>query len=354
MSVRLSISGIEVSIESENSSLLAYCSRFLRAFSSHSCDAKLDLEVYFSGNRRSRSETLDLPKILGAGVKVYGNSIEICAHQAAGVFCEVRNDRNDGHQVIYCHSEISRVRRLWRLIKGRKQSQNQLHMTMLRQGVLLPVLALLLSKQRLLALHASVVALNGRAIVFTGLNGCGKSGLALNLITQQEFLYLSDNYALIDPSIGLAYAFPEPIRITNAERLTASRRFSGNDLAFGKWQMVPNQEILCSQAEVSCVAHIAIGSKFTVRRMGSEQLATRLISLHRFLAETPEYSWIHLYHHLALQKDLGEIADSATHELCRTVPCYEIEIPWTKEPSERYREATQWAINQTLDRPNHL
>lgn len=354
MNLRLSINGIEISVDSDNSRLLAYCSRFLRAFSPPRSDAILDLKVYFSSNKQSRSAKLEIPKIWGAGVKAYGDAIEMCAHQAAGVFCEVSTARNEGQQVIYCHPEISRVRRLWRLVKGREQSQNQLHMTMLRQGVLLPALAMLLTKQRLLALHASVVALNGRAIVFTGLNGCGKSGLALSLITRQEFLYLSDNYALVDPASRFAYAFPEPIRITDAERLSASGSFSGNDFAFGKWQMTPNQETLCGQAVVSCVAQIAIGSKFAVRRVGSEELATRLISLHRFLAETPEYSWIHLYYHLALQKDLGAIADSATRELCKSVPCYEIEIPWTTEPLERYREATQWAINQIHDRTNHI
>jgi hypothetical protein len=60
-------------------------------------------------------------------------------------------------------------------------------------------------------LHASAVEKDGRAIILSGLGGVGKSTLALSLLADTSFRFVSDNLILHDGA--RIYALPEPIRL---------------------------------------------------------------------------------------------------------------------------------------------
>jgi len=75
--------------------------------------------------------------------------------------------------------------------------------------------------QGLVAVHAAVVLVDGRAVVLPGRSHTGKSTFAVALATAGAEL-ASDEYALVDPATGRVIGWPRPARIRAGE--TASRR----------------------------------------------------------------------------------------------------------------------------------
>ena len=66
-----------------------------------------------------------------------------------------------------------------------------------------------------LVIHAAVVALDDRAIIFPGIPGAGKSTLCAALVARGWRL-LSDEFALIHPHTLLLHPLPRPISLKNA------------------------------------------------------------------------------------------------------------------------------------------
>ncbi len=61
-------------------------------------------------------------------------------------------------------------------------------------------------------LHASSVAIGGKALLMPGESGSGKTTLTAGLLAR-AWDYLCDEFALIDPSLGLAHPFPRALCI---------------------------------------------------------------------------------------------------------------------------------------------
>lgn len=75
-------------------------------------------------------------------------------------------------------------------------------------------LQMALGLRRYLLLHASAVERDGRAVLMTGISGAGKSTLAA-LLMARGWRLMGDEFVLIDPATGLAYAFPRLISLKN-------------------------------------------------------------------------------------------------------------------------------------------
>lgn len=346
MSLRFLIKDTPVEVDSRSRSFMDYSNRFLADFPTAPPGREPDLRVVFLPVDKSYRR-IALTKQWGTDVQEVGSKLRFRAHSAARVDCLISPSSRPGTETICCRSAASVSYWIRRLIRGRHTSDNQLFMTMLRQGLLLPALARLLVQNGILTLHASAVARDGRAVILTGLNGCGKSGLALHLVVRHNFRYLADNFAVVDPSKVAVFSFPEPIRVDQSEHALARRCFSGGDQAFGKLQLTPAPEVLDSQATVACIARVLIGERFTVRQVSPDRFCRGLEALHRFLGETPEYSWLQLYYEMQHDMILGDLAEAARKQLCLAVPCYEVEIPRNSKFEARYHEVTAW-INESL------
>lgn len=339
------IHDVPVLVRSTSPAFLAYCRRFLAAFSAASHPCGDSIEFSFDPIER-RLYTSSCVRQWGTDVRENNDGFALRAHEGAGIWCHVSESANGAMSTIRCACTISSIRRCIRFLRGRSRGENQLFMTLIRQGILLPVLARQLAKQNQLTLHASVVSLNGRSIVLTGLNGCGKSGLAFHLVTRHNFAFFADNFAVLNPETRMAHAFPEPIRVGDRERTEAEGFFAGSDRAFGKWQLAPLPSVLCPEASVGCIARIHIGERFSVRKVEGAKFADHLDSLHRFLGETSEYAWPQLYYQMRHNISLGQLADAARRQLCAAVPCYELEIPRAATSAGRYQEATEWIVKE--------
>lgn len=77
-----------------------------------------------------------------------------------------------------------------------------------------------------LVIHAAVVERDGKAIIFPGTPGSGKSTLCAALVTRGWRL-LSDEMALISKEDGLIYPIPRPISLKN-DSIAVIRNFSKN------------------------------------------------------------------------------------------------------------------------------
>jgi HprK-related kinase A len=95
----------------------------------------------------------------------------------------------------------------------------------LRHGLLAAEMAMnlqvALGHRRHLLLHASAVERDGRAVLMTGESGAGKSTLA-TLLASRGWRFLGDEFVLIAPDSGLAYAFPRLVSLKN-ESVAAAR-----------------------------------------------------------------------------------------------------------------------------------
>ncbi len=75
-------------------------------------------------------------------------------------------------------------------------------------------LQLALGERRFLLLHAASVARDGRCLILTGESGSGKSTLSV-LLGERNWRFMGDEFALIEPTSGLAWPFPRPASLKN-------------------------------------------------------------------------------------------------------------------------------------------
>ena len=68
--------------------------------------------------------------------------------------------------------------------------------------------------RRHMLLHASAVAKDGRAVILSGESGSGKSTLAA-LLGESDWRLMGDEFTLIDPEGGDAFAFPRAVSLKN-------------------------------------------------------------------------------------------------------------------------------------------
>ena len=85
--------------------------------------------------------------------------------------------------------------------------------------------------QQFLIIHAAVVERNGRAVIFPGTPGSGKSTLSAALVCKGWRL-LSDEMALLSLADGLVYPMPRPISLKNRS-IDVIRQFHA-EAVFGK------------------------------------------------------------------------------------------------------------------------
>lgn len=277
---------------------------------------------------------------LGADVLLTDQGPRIAGHRASGIWCRPGGSLEE--LTVECSWRPPRLRRALAAVRGPFGARAERFMALLRHGLLQPVTGQLLAREGMLTLHASAVERGGRALVFTGLNGCGKSGLALYLVARCGFRFMADNFALVQPAGPSVTACPEPIRVGEVERRVAEGHFTGGTKAFGKWQMTPRAGLVCHEAALSGVVHVTLGCSFRVAAVEGRTFALRLESLHRFLAETAEYSWVQLYFLWQHGIDLASAATAARAAVCDRVPCFEMSLPLADSFDARYGEAARW------------
>jgi HprK-related kinase A len=75
-------------------------------------------------------------------------------------------------------------------------------------------LQMAMGQRNFLLLHAGSVERDGEVLIVTGESGAGKSTLCA-LLGETGWRFMGDEFALIEPETGLAWAFPRPVSLKN-------------------------------------------------------------------------------------------------------------------------------------------
>ena len=173
--------------------------------------------------------------------------------------------------------------------------------------------------RRHLLLHASAVAREGRSILMSGVSGSGKSTLAA-LLGEGSWRLMGDEFTLIDPGSGDAFAFPRAVSLKNeaigevAARVDAARLgplLAGTPKGDIR-HLVPRSEAVAEMHEPARPALLLFprfGGGTAIERLGEGEAFVRLTEA------STNYT------------ALGEAGFEAMMRLVRAVPAFAIAYP---------------------------
>lgn len=156
------------------------------------------INVYFNRSLFSVKKNFDISERIseyyGSELFVNENSI-FWKSKKLKVFVEKKSSKYK----ISANSNFRLDQKIRFLFSVNPEFENNLFLYVYRFTVLYPVIALLSNKNKASLIHASAVLEKntGKALLFVGLNGVGKSSLAFNLSNTKYFELLSDNFVLI-------------------------------------------------------------------------------------------------------------------------------------------------------------
>jgi HprK-related kinase A len=148
-------------------------------------------------------------------------------------------------------------------------------------------LQMALGWRRHMLLHASAAERDGRALIMSGASGSGKSTMAALLGETGQWRLMGDEFTLIDPASGDAFAFPRPVSLKNQaiaemESRVASDRFGPLLKATPKGDirhMVPRADALAAMhvpAKPALILFPRFGPELAVARIAPAELFVRL------------------------------------------------------------------------------
>ncbi|HEV2599978.1 HprK-related kinase A [Sphingopyxis sp.] len=168
--------------------------------------------------------------------------------------------------------------------------------------------------RRHMLLHASAVAKDGRALVMSGESGSGKSTLAA-LLGERDWRLMGDEFTLIDPATGDAFAFPRAVSLKNAAIAEVASRVDARRLGpllsgtpkGDIRHLIPRAEAITAMHEPARPALLLFprfGGELVVEPMGEGEAFVRLteastnyvalgetgfVALTRLVRETPAF-----------------------------------------------------------------
>jgi HprK-related kinase A len=183
-----------------------------------------------------------------------------------------------------------------------------------------------------LLLHASAVERDGRAVLMTGISGAGKSTLAA-LLMGRGWRLMGDEFVLIDPATGSAYAFPRLISLKNeaiavAEALLPNARFGPRLIGTPKGTL---RHIVPDARAIAAMAEPATPSLILFPRFGFEP-AERPVP--------PSEAFVRLTQASTNYVNLGERGFDALTRLVSNVPARAIDYPDTDTAIEMVERLT--------------
>lgn len=341
------VHGLIVSVSSCDKKFLEYCTEFLRYFYTEISinNRKKDIDIFVSMNKREDWFQQEGNLKIGEQIYLDEEYLEIPVPYLNDIQCRFLKLKGECTENIKCAYVAPGWRKLAGKLKSPKSYVTQVYMTLIRQAIVIPVLARLADKNGWVTLHGAVVAKGSSAVIFTGLNGCGKSGLAWYLVKNHGFTLLSDNFALMDPSTNQAYCFPEVLRLGKEEAGSFSLRRENITDAYGKEQYRINDKYIKEKANIKAVLLLRVGKTAAINKVDHQNFSHNVEVLHRYLAETPDYSWLNFAYHLFGMTDLAKVNSHARKDIFEQVLTYEISIEKNKSLPERYEPIAVWISN---------
>lgn len=182
-------------------------------------------------------------------------------------------------------------------------------------------LQLALGHRRHLLLHASAVERDGRALVMTGDSGAGKSTLA-TMLASRGWRFMGDEFVLIDPTTGHAFAMPRLVSLKNEAIGEAARRWPA--ARFGPQMVGTPKGTIChlvpDAAAVAAMDRAAVPALLLFPRFGHARGVTPV---------APGEAFVRLTQASANYTALGEPGFETLVRLATSIPRVAIDYPDT-------------------------
>lgn len=170
---------------------------------------------------------------------------------------------------------------------GRRAAQQGAYLRLMRHAVYTPLLYLFQTKGYTLV-HGSMVAKDDKAYLFVGGNYVGKTTTALELVLSHGFSLLSDNVIIVKD--GMAYAFPDGIRVTDYSLDMLSIKEKKNAVADKYYVDLPTDRVAATARPVKTF-FMQLGPHSEIYPIDKTAAFNRLNACHNYLQEFPEYSY---------------------------------------------------------------
>jgi len=211
-----------------------------------------------------------------------------------------------------------------RLFLGRKRLCLEAYQQIMRYILHFPIFWILATRQKKYLIHASAVERNGKGIIFAGLNGVGKSTLALYFL-ERGYKLLSDNFLIFDRQ--KLYSFPEVLRISaRTVKLLGVGLGSkvSSSLIFGKQHYILDGDKISSEAVPEKIFLLCLSRERAITKVPPSVLRDSLIGMHHYLGEFPEYSYLSAMHYVDKGFDWEDQFETLTY-LLEHCECYLLE-----------------------------
>lgn len=175
-------------------------------------------------------------------------------------------------------------------------------------------------------LHASALEVGGRAMIFGGLSGVGKSTISAYLFTRLQAAYLSDNLVYYDTS--RVYPCFEPILLSQesgAWRPQDDGRLLATDVrsVYGRTGYLPPKEYQCTEAVPTWAFLLNVSRAAYIHEIPVDQMLANLIDSNEATGETKRYHTFAAQMNLLYQHGRLHIQrSSALEKLLSDVRCF--------------------------------
>ncbi len=314
------VHGACVSVKSNEEGFLGFLSDNYRLFRRDEDTPSVTIRVHFEkraifGRSRdfSRHQTTGLD-ILGYDIFQFDNGI-VSIHGPLSVKTTYDGELLDV-DAIYTKDRRFQIREMANDISYVYEGYQQI----MRLAVHFPVFWIL-GKKGYNLLHGSAVDYRGKSLLFLGLNGVGKTTLAVSLLETCKIM--SDNFILFDKEF--IYGFPECMRLPTQLYVEKLRDRQGPKV-FGKRHWKLSRDNISLKSKPWKVFLLKLGSEFSLKALDRESALRRILAMNDYLHEFHCYSYLNL---------LGfETREDLYSSFLKGTECFELQIE-RNEPGKR-------------------
>ena len=287
------VHGIDVLLSSEDHSYMDYISTNLAAFrSDRSTEPNLKVSYAFTRGEgyeiRPNNDMERIGRNIWQGrrsVLLRSRGIEVISRLVSEEELEVEAKYH------LRDPPTSKPRKLLRRLRGRNRlglRKNEITHFAARMSFHLPLFWLMTNRKGLSLIHGSSVCVDGRALVFAGLNNSGKSTLAASLSVSKGWPQMSDNFTLVNDR--RIFAYPESQRIS-MDMIPSLPHVKDGKPTYGKLHMHQDGTVPL-EAEIEAIYFLSFGESPSLRRMELEEGLDRIQAIHDYISEFPEYTYL--------------------------------------------------------------
>jgi len=192
------------------------------------------------------------------------------------------------------------------------------------------------------SLHASALSYQNKGLIICGLEGVGKTSLALKFLQEEGSKFLSDNLVFFNNR--QVYPCFELVRMhTSDQDLGLTKGFKKiNQFNILKDFYSPTFDILGEGIPADILIFPEFSSDFFVKEMSVEESVNRALALSYLPAELNEYVvYRNLYNLMKDSSPSGEFLYKTLNELLRDCRCYRIGMPKGDGLDENYKKVKE-------------